>query len=240
MDKLIKVGNPAILNINRMISEYGSLTKFAYAIDCPLASLHRYISNRKFPYYILDNICNKYDLQLRQLLNRDLDGDYKNFRLLYTEYWAYFFTTGDTTTIDAAKLQMKNGNVSFEIISKSRKVFLGTYSIDSGYLYFELYSATEGISSHAYITMSHMTNIRYPQKYIGGLGLLLLPSDSSRWPCAQRIILSHYELARRKDHPDNQFLKDHLEIEPNKKHNKVTNNDDTSVLNYLKAKTINQ
>jgi hypothetical protein len=111
------------------------------------------------------------------------------------KYYVYFLVTNIAKegSIHEGIMEIKNNNVTFKICSHDKviKSFTGYYSISDKIIFFDLQSQSDGIT---YINMIK-PNVN-KNKYVGGLAMMMLPSDANSKPCVQKLLFSKIELDR--------------------------------------------
>lgn len=192
-------------NLKKLIQIEGTQKKLAFKIGISQDLLSKYKSGEAFPSIeTLIYICKLYNLDLNKFLSVPLNAldmerliissDFK-FDCFLDIYHVYFLVTNlnKEGAIHEGIMEFSNSNVVFRILSNNKivKSFYGTYTISDKLVFFNLYSNIDG---NAYINMIK-PNIN-KNKYVGGIGLLLLPSDANSKPCVQKILFSKTKLNR--------------------------------------------
>lgn len=201
-DKTSKV---FVYNLKKLIQLEGTQKRLAKKIGVSEDLLSKYKSGEAFPSIeTLMYICKIYDLSLDKFLNRtltamDIDNLENNQGIdeeIFEEiYYAYFLITniGKEGGIHEGRIEFRNEEVIFKILSMGEvvKSFKGSYIISEKLIFFNLQSGHDGI---AYINMIK-PNLN-KNKYIGGLALMMLPSDANSKPCVQKILISKTRIDR--------------------------------------------
>lgn len=151
--------------------------------------------------------------------------------ILHNKYYGYFFTTWAKTKpkIDIAEISIKDEKIEF-VINKKKKLG-GIISVGDNFICGEMQ-----YNYPSYFIMPRDPNIKYPKKYYGGLGLLILPTESELLPVVQRILLSCVPLCIEDKHEDNEFARKCLHLNHDDYKAKVEVFDDKEVFYYLRGK----
>lgn len=201
-DKASKV---FIYNLKKLIQLEGTQKRLAKKIGVSEDLLSKYKSGEAFPAIeTLMYICKIYDLSLDKFLNRTLTAmDMDNLEnnngideeIFEDNYYTYFLITniGKEGGIHEGKIEFRGEEVIFKILSKGEvvKSFKGNYTVSEKLIFFNLQSGHDGI---AYINMIK-PNLN-KNKYIGGLALMMLPSDANSKPCVQKVLISKTKIDR--------------------------------------------
>ncbi len=122
--------------------------------------------------------------------NMDINTD-----IFEDKYYVYFLVTNIARegAIHEGIVEFFNDNVVFKILSNGQvvKLFKGDYNTFDKLIFFNLQSANDGIT---YINMAK-PNVN-KNKYVGGIALLMLPSDANSKPCVQKILFSKIRIDR--------------------------------------------
>lgn len=201
-DKTSKV---FIYNLKKLIQLEGTQKRLAKKIGVSEDLLSKYKTGEAFPSIeTLMYICKIYDLSLDKFLNRTLTAmDMDNLEnnnvideeIFEDNYYAYFLITniGKEGGIHEGKIEFREEEVIFKILSKGEvvKAFKGNYTVSEKLIFFNLQSGHDGI---VYINMIK-PNLN-KNKYIGGLALMMLPSDANSKPCVQKVLISKTKIDR--------------------------------------------
>ncbi|EGT3616585.1 helix-turn-helix transcriptional regulator [Clostridium perfringens] len=201
-DKTSKV---FVYNLKKLIQLEGTQKRLAKKIGVSEDLLSKYKTEEAFPSIeTLMYICKIYNLSLDKFLNRTLTAmDIENLEnnqgvdeeIFEEKYYAYFLITniGKEGGIHEGRIEFRNEEVVFKILSMGEvvKSFKGSYIISEKLIFFNLQSGHDGI---AYINMIK-PNLN-KNKYIGGLALMMLPSDANSKPCVQKILISKTRIDR--------------------------------------------
>lgn len=165
--------------------------------------LSKYKSGAAFPSIeTLLYISEIYNIKLNDLLNKPLsvndfssDGNNTDYSVFEEKYYAYFLVTniGKEGVIHEGTLSFDENRVDFKILKDKNilKGFNGLYHETGRIISIELKSNEDG---SAYINMIKPSLNK--KKYVGGIALLMLPSDANSKPCCQKIIISKYKIDR--------------------------------------------
>ena len=196
-----------IYNLKKLIQLEGTQKKLAKKIGVSEDLLSKYKSGDAFPTIeTLVYICKVYGLKLDGFINQtlsaiDLDNLEKGLSLedlmFDKQYYCYFLSTNISKegSIHEGIIEINEDKAFFKIMygNSIMKSFSGNISATEKLLSFELRSSEDGI---CYINMIK-PNVN-KEKYIGGLSLLLLPSDANSKPCCQKLIFSKKRIDRTK------------------------------------------
>jgi transcriptional regulator with XRE-family HTH domain len=194
-----------VYNLKKLIQLEGTQKKLAKKIGVSEDLLSKYKSGETFPSIeTLLYICEVYNITLEKLITVTLiTGDIENienveeteFDIFEEKYYVYFLVTNIARegAIHEGVVEFSNDDVIFKILSKGKEVkaFKGHYDISDKLIFFNLQSQKDGI---AYINMIKPNVNKY--KYVGGLAMLMLPSDANSKPCAQKLLFSKIRLDR--------------------------------------------
>jgi len=194
-----------VYNLKKLIQLEGTQKKLAKKIGISEDLLSKYKSSEAFPSIeTLLYICEVYNLTLEKLISIPLiTMDLENtenvneveFNIFEEEYYVYFLVTNIARegAIHEGVIEFLNDEVTFKILSRGEEVkaFKGNYDISDKLIFFNLQSPKDGT---AYINMIK-PNVN-KNKYVGGVTLLMLPSDANSKPCAQKLLFSKIRLDR--------------------------------------------
>ena len=165
--------------------------------------LSKYKSGAAFPSIeTLLYISEIYNIRLDDFLTKPLnindfssDDNNMNYSIFEESYYAYFLVTniGKEGVIHEGTLSFSENKVDFKILKDKNilKSFSGIYHETGRIISIELKSDEDG---NAYINMIKPSLNK--KKYVGGIALLMLPSDANSKPCCQKIIISKYKISR--------------------------------------------
>lgn len=194
-----------IYNLKKLIQLELTQKKLARKIGISEDLLSKYKSGDAFPSIeTLLYICEIYNIGIEKLISIPLTAaDIENlennneseFNIFDDKYNVYFLVTNIAKegSIHEGIIEIKNDNVSFKICSNDKviKCFTGRYAISDKIIFFNLKSLNDGIT---YINMIK-PNVN-KNKYVGGLAMMMLPSDANSKPCVQKILFSKIKLDR--------------------------------------------
>ena len=204
--------------------------------------LSKYKSGAAFPSIeTLLYISEIYNIKLNDFLTKPLsindfssDNNDPDNSIFEDKYYAYFLVTniGKKGVIHEGTLSFDENRVNFKILKNTNilKSFDGLYHKTGRIISIELKSNEDG---NAYINMIKPSLNK--KKYVGGIALLMLPSDANSKPCCQKIIISKYKINRSDYNSDLlDFLKFH-----NKNYEadsmKLSVSDDEIIYNFLQS-----
>lgn len=194
-----------VYNLKKLIGLEGTQKKLAKKIGVSEDLLSKYKSGEAFPSIeTLIYICRVYNISLDKFLSRELkavdieileNNKELNDEIFEEKYYTYFLVTniGKEGAIQEGRITFNHDEVTFEILGKGKvvKSFKGKYKISEKLIFFNLQSGHDGI---AYINMIK-PNLN-KNKYIGGIALMMLPSDANSKPCVQKILISKKSINR--------------------------------------------
>jgi transcriptional regulator with XRE-family HTH domain len=194
-----------VYNLKKLIQLEGTQKKLAKKIGISEDLLSKYKSSEAFPSIeTLLYICEVYNLTLEKLISIplisvDLENveimDEVEFTIFEEKYYVYFLVTNIARegAIHEGIVEFSGNEVTFKILSRGEEVkaFKGNYDISDKLIFFNLQSPKDGT---AYINMIK-PNVN-KNKYVGGVTLLMLPSDANSKPCAQKLLFSKIRLDR--------------------------------------------
>lgn len=204
-DIYMKTSKAFIYNLKKLIQLESTQKNLANKIGISEDLLSKYKSGDAFPSIeTLLYICEVYNIGIEKLISIPLTAaDIENlennneieFNIFEEKYYVYFLVTNIAKegSLHEGIVEIKNGNVSFKICSNDKviKDFTGSYTISDKMIFFNLQSSNDGIT---YINMIK-PNIN-KNKYVGGLAMMMLPSDANSKPCVQKILFSKIKLDR--------------------------------------------
>lgn len=193
-------------NLKRLIQLESTQKKLARKIGVSEDLLSKYKSGEAFPSIeTLIYICEIYNISMESLLSTPLSiSEIDTFanvtkaelNMFEKKYYVYFLVTNidKEGALHEGSIEFNNDTVTFSILSAGQliKSFTGRYSFSDRLVFFELSSKNDGI---AYISMIRPNLSK--KKYVGGLSLLMLPSDAASKPCVQKILFSKIRLDRK-------------------------------------------
>lgn len=194
-----------IYNLKKLIQIENTQKRLAKKIGISEDLLSKYKSGEAFPAIeTILYICELYNINLTKFLtlplsNEDIENIENKEKIDYdifeNKYYVYFLVTNmiKEGAIHEGIIDISDGNVSFKIISDEKilKSFTGYLSISDKMVFFNFQSSKDG---NAYINMIK-PNIN-KNKFVGGIAMLLLPSDANSKPCSQKILFSKIRLDR--------------------------------------------
>lgn len=200
-----KTGRIFIYNLKKLIQLELTQKNLAKKIGVSEDLLSKYKSGEAFPSIeTLIYISEVYKISIEKLIGTPLSAvdieslEYNQqteFNFFEEKYYVYFLVTNIARegAIHEGIIEFYNDNVVFKILSNGDviKYFTGKYNVSDKLIFLNLQSANDGM---AYINMIK-PNVN-KDKYIGGLGILMLSSDANSKPCAQRILFSRVRLDR--------------------------------------------
>jgi len=200
-----KTSKVFIYNLKKLIQLESTQKNLANKIGISEDLLSKYKSGDAFPSIeTLLYICEVYNIGIQKLISIPLTAaDIENlennneieFNIFEEKYYVYFLVTNIAKegSLHEGIVEFKNGNVSFKICSNNKviKCFTGQYTISDKIIFFNLQSSNDGIT---YINMIK-PNVN-KNKYVGGLAMMMLPSDANSKPCVQKILFSKVKLDR--------------------------------------------
>jgi len=204
-DIYMKTSKVFIYNLKKLIQLESTQKNLASRIGISEDLLSKYKSGDAFPAIeTLLYICEVYNIGIEKLISIPLtSADIENlennneieFNIFEEKYYVYFLVTNIAKegSLHEGIVEIKNGNVSFKICSNDKviKNFTGSYTTSDKIIFFNLQSSNDGIT---YISMIK-PNVN-KNKYVGGLAMMMLPSDANSKPCVQKILFSKIKLDR--------------------------------------------
>jgi transcriptional regulator with XRE-family HTH domain len=200
-----KTSKVFVYNLKKLIQLESTQKNLANKIGISEDLLSKYKSGDAFPSIeTLIYICEVYNMGIEKLISIPLTAaDIENLEnnneieinIFEEKYYVYFLVTNIAKegSIHEGIMEIKNNNVTFKICSHDKvlKSFTGYYSISDKIIFFDLQSQSDGIT---YINMIK-PNVN-KNKYVGGLAMMMLPSDANSKPCVQKILFSKIKLDR--------------------------------------------
>ena len=204
-DIYIKTCKVFIYNLKKLIQLELTQKNLASRIGISEDLLSKYKSGDAFPAIeTLLYICEVYNIGIEKLISIPLtSADIENlennneieFNIFEEKYYVYFLVTNIAKegSLHEGIVEIKNGNISFKICSNDKviKYFTGSYTISDKIIFFNLHSSNDG---NTYINMIK-PNVN-KNKYVGGLAMMMLPSDANSKPCVQKILFSKIKMDR--------------------------------------------
>ncbi len=231
-----------IYNLKKLIQLELTQKNLAKKIGVSEDLLSKYKAGEAFPSIeTLIFICEIYNLTLEQLITTPLvSGELENvenrekvqFNIFEEQYYIYFLVTNIAKegAIHEGVVEFLNDEVVFKILSKGEEVktFKGDYDISDKLIFFNLKSPKDGTT---YINMIK-PNVN-KNKYVGGLAMLMLPSDANSKPCAQKSLLSKVRIDREKYYKELKELLSYSVGEETFEHIKISQWEDEIVYNFI-------
>lgn len=200
-----KTSKVFIYNLKKLIQLELTQKNLANKIGVSEDLLSKYKSGDAFPSIeTLLYICEVYNISIEKLISTPLTGtDIENlengspleYNIFEEKYYVYFLVTNIAKegAIHEGIVEIQNDNVSFKICSGSNviKCFNGKFTISDRIIFFNLGSNNDGVT---YINMIK-PNVN-KNKYVGGVAMMMLPSDANSKPCVQKILFSKMKLDR--------------------------------------------
>lgn len=200
-----KASKTFIYNLKKLIQLESTQKTLARKIGISEDLLSKYKSGEAFPSIeTLVYICEVYNLKLDELINIPLSSiDIENLEITKEtehnifdkKYYVYFFVTNIAMegALHEGVIEFRNTSVKFTILSNGSivKCFNGKYNISDKLIFFSLQNSKDGT---VFINMLK-PNVN-KNNFVGGLALMMLPSDANSKPCVQKIIFSKIKLDR--------------------------------------------
>ena len=200
-----KASKTFIYNLKKLIKHEGTQKSLARKVGISEDLLSKYKAGEAFPSIeTLIYICEVYKLSLTNLIDVpftavDLenleDKQEINSDMFEEKYYVYFLVTNLSRegAIHEGSVEFRNNKAEFKILSDGQVVkrFIGTYNIADKLIFFNLNSSEDGTT---YISMIK-PNVN-KNKYVGGLALMMLPSDANSKPCAQKVLFTKVRVNR--------------------------------------------
>jgi len=238
-----KASKTFVYNLKKLIQLETTQKKLAKKVGLSEDLLSKYKSGEAFPSIeTLIYICESYNLTIDKFIGTPLSTEdieafiYNNevdYNIFEEKYYVYFLVTNldREGAIHEGIIEIKNNFSKFKILSNDSviKCFTGKYLVEDKLIFFNLQNLNEGIT---YINMTK-PNVN-KNKYVGGLALLMLPSDANSKPCAQKILFSKKRLDREIYYND---LKQLLSFNTNGVdfgHVKISQSEDEVAYNFIR------
>ncbi|WP_143315291.1 helix-turn-helix transcriptional regulator [Clostridium sp. HBUAS56017] len=200
-----------IYNLKKLIQIEGTQKNLSLKIGISEDLLSKYKSGSTFPTIeTLIYISKIYKIKLNDLLYSKLkisdlesiNTSKNSFQHIFREkYFVYFLVTNKYKegTIQEGVIEFHDDDVCFNIIHENSiiKSFEGNYKTTDKLIFFELTSVKDGI---CYINMIK-PNVNM-KKYIGGIAMMLLPSQANSKPCCQKILFSKDKINREENYEE--------------------------------------
>ncbi|EKQ57958.1 MULTISPECIES: helix-turn-helix transcriptional regulator [unclassified Clostridium] len=200
-----KTSKAFIYNLKKLIQLESTQKNLANKIGISEDLLSKYKSGDAFPSIeTLLYICEVYNIEIEKLISipltavdiESLENDTGIEHNIFDErYYVYFFVTNIAKegAIHEGVMEIHKENVSFKICSSGKviKCFTGRFTISDKIIFFNLNSHNDGTT---YINMIK-PNVN-KNKYVGGVAMMMLPSDANSKPCVQKILFSKVRLNR--------------------------------------------
>ncbi len=200
-----KTSKAFIYNLKKLIQLESTQKNLANKIGISEDLLSKYKSGDAFPSIeTLLYICEVYNIEIEKLIStpltvadiESLENDIGIEHNIFDErYYVYFFVTNIAKegAIHEGVMEIHKENVSFKICSSGKviKCFTGRFTISDKIIFFNLHSNNDGTT---YINMIK-PNVN-KNKYVGGVAMMMLPSDANSKPCVQKILFSKVKLNR--------------------------------------------
>lgn len=200
-----KTSKVFIYNLKKLIQIEGTQKKLAKKVGIAEDLLSKYKSGDAFPAIeTLIYISQIYGISINKLVSNPLTTEEVDrlensmdidITIFEDKYYIYFFVTNISKegAIHEGIIEIAGKDVSYKILSEDKlvKCFVGNYNIAEKLIFFNLHSSEDG---YAYINMIK-PNIN-KNKYVGGLAMLILPSDANSKPCVQKVLFSKARIER--------------------------------------------
>ena len=194
-----------IYNLKKLIQLESTQKNLANKIGISEDLLSKYKSGDAFPSIeTLLYVCEVYNMGIEKLISTPLTATHLESlennnelesNIFEDKYYVYFLVTNIAKEggLHEGIIEIKNNNVSFKICSHDKviKCFTGKYTISDKIIFFNLQSPNDGIT---YINMIK-PNVN-KNKYVGGMAMMMLPSDANSKPCVQKLLFSKIKLDR--------------------------------------------
>jgi transcriptional regulator with XRE-family HTH domain len=231
-----------VYNLKKLIQHESTQKNLAKKIGVSEDLLSKYKSGEAFPSIeTLVYICNVYNLTVDKFITEPLDlSDIEvlasnvetEFNIFEEKYYVYFQVTNihREGALHEGTIEVLNNDVTFKILSNDEviKAFTGSYSVTDKLLFFNLHNPKEG---NTYINMIK-PNVN-KNKYVGGLAMLLLPSDANSKPCAQKLLFSKLRLDRDLYYKDMKELLNFSTKGTTLGHVKISQSEDEAAYNFI-------
>lgn len=200
-----KTSKTFIYNLRKLIQIELTQKNFAKKIGISEDLLSKYKSGGAFPSIeTLIYISEVYGISIDKLIGTPLSivelENIENNRTaelnaFEEKYYVYFLATNIARegVIHEGVVEICNNDVKFDIFSNVEMVksFTGICNVSDKLIFFNLQSPSDGT---AYISMLRPNVNKY--RYVGGLAMLMLPSDANSKPCAQKVLFSKVRIDR--------------------------------------------
>jgi len=237
-----------IYNLKKLIQLEETQKRLAKKIGVSEDLLSKYKSGEAFPSIeTLIYICEVYNITMAKLIDIPLtaldiekleNNEDITFNIFEEKYYVYFLVTNlvRAGAIHEGIVEICNNKAAFKILSEGQVVkhFIGEYKIDEKLIFFNLKSSRDGT---VYISMIK-PNVN-KNKYVGGLAMMMLPSDANSKPCAQKILLSKVRVDREVQYNNlKELLKFSVEG-ANMGHVKISQGQDEKAYNFIRMVAVN-
>ncbi len=200
-----KTSKVFIYNLKKLIQLELTQKNLANKIGISEDLLSKYKSGDAFPSIeTLLYIGEVYNIGIEKLIStpltatdiEKLENDNEIEHNIFEErYYVYFLVTNIAKegAIHEGIVEIHKHEVSFKICSSGEviKCFTGKFTISDKIIFFDLQSSNDGTT---YINMIK-PNVN-KNKYVGGVAMMMLPSDANSKPCVQKILFSKVKLNR--------------------------------------------
>lgn len=237
-----KTSKVFIYNLKKLIKLESTQKNLANKIGVSEDLLSKYKCGDAFPSIeTLLYICEVYNISIEKLISIPLNGvDVENLEngseiehnMFEEKYYVYFLVTNIAKegAIHEGVIDINKENVSFKICSSDEviKCFTGKYAVSDKIIFFNLKSSNDG---NAYINMIK-PNVN-KNKYVGGVAMMMLPSDANSKPCVQKILFSKIKLDREIHYKNlKEILNFNVEV-ANLGHVKLSQWEDEAAYNFI-------
>lgn len=200
-----KASKTLVYNLKRLIQIEDTQKNLAKKIGVSEDLLSKYKSGDAFPSIeTLIYICEVYNIDISKLINTPFtaldiekleNSKEMDSSIFEDKYYVYFLVTNISKegAVQEGVVEIYNNSATFKILSCENivKCFTGHFNVTDKLIFFSLQSSSDG---NAYINMTK-PNIN-KNKYVGGLAMMMLPSDANSKPCVQKILFSKIRLNR--------------------------------------------
>lgn len=194
-----------IYNLKKLIQMEHTQKNLANKIGVSEDLLSKYKSGEAFPSIeTLIFISKVYNISMEKLVGMPMSLEdisiieverQEEENIFNSQYYVYFLVTNLSRegAIHEGTIEFNNNKVIFKILSKTEviKCFTGKYNFTDKLIFFNLTSEKDG-SAYINIIKPNLNK----DKYLGGVGILMLSSDANSKPCAQKILFSRVKLDR--------------------------------------------
>lgn len=248
-----KVTQVFIYNLKKLIQLEGTQKQLAKKIGISEDLLSKYKSGDAFPAIeTLIYMAAIYRISLEALFNlpfdhgimEDLEAQKESSlnkgtsHLFERVYYLYFLVTnvGSDSRVGAIheailEIDENSQGATFKIYSDNRvvKSFRGNLKVSERLVYFNFSSANQGEVN------MHMARPNLNKNsYVGGMALMLLPSDARSKPCCQKVLFSRVKLNRDEEGQNIKALLCFDSLKDGSGHIKVTPNDDEMAYSFVR------